>query len=85
MANYWQMPLDELDRDSFQPVKKLMHFGTYYFECPCCGELVGLYRDKKYDPVTFGLYFRRDKCLNGHVADWDAVPESKEECSEVME
>ena len=73
------MTLSELDRDSFQPIKRLLHPGTYVFECPICKAMVGSYRSRAQDPVTFGLYYYRDECQNGHVMNWELVPEYHEE------
>lgn len=77
--NYWQMTFDELDREAFQPVRKLSHPGTYHFVCPVCGEYVGLYKNREYDPVTYGLIHVRETCKNGHAMDWSLVPEEREE------
>ena len=71
------MTLFELDRDAFQPIKKLMHFGTWSFTCPVCGEVVGFYRDPKFDKVTNGLYLKYEQCKNGHAVDWSMVKEAE--------
>lgn len=76
MKNYYQMTLFELDRDSFQPVKKMLHFGTYSFTCPMCGEAVGFWRDPKIDKVTNGMTLKYDECKNGHKVDWSNVKEA---------
>lgn len=77
MANYWQMTLFELDRDSVAPIKKILHPGTWYFSCPICGETVGLWRDPKVDSVTNGMTQQRKECKNGHIVDWAEVKEAK--------
>lgn len=77
--NYWQMTIAELERDSFQPVKKLFHFGTWTFACPVCGQTVGLFRDLKADAVTNGMIYKRDECKNGHVVDWSMIEEADNE------
>ena len=78
MSNYWQMTIAELDMESVEPTKKLFYFGSYMFHCPICGEVVGIYRDPKFDPVTNGMELQRKECKHGHVIDWtnvkDALP-----------
>lgn len=68
----------ELESDSFQPIKKLFHFGCWHYSCPICGEVVGIYRDPKIDKVTNGLIYKRDLCKNGHHVDWSEVNEANE-------
>lgn len=76
MANYWQMTLAELDHESVQPTRKLFHFGQWHFDCPICGECVGMYRDPSIDKVTNGMMWQRSECKNGHVVDWSEVKEA---------
>ena len=77
MSNYWQMTIREFMQDSFQPTRKLLHFGVYHFDCPVCGECVGIWRDPKFDPVDNGMMFKYEQCKNGHVVDWSMVKETE--------
>lgn len=77
MNNYWQITFAELDRESFEPTKKLFHFGTFMFHCPICGEVVGIWRDPKFDKVTNGMTLQRKECKNGHKVDWSEAKEAK--------
>ena len=61
----WQITLEELTADSFKPIKTLIHFGSWAYECPICGAPVGIYKDED------GMIYKRDECKNGHVMDWD--------------
>ena len=72
MGKYWQMTLAELMGDSFQPVKKMIHFGSWGFECQICGMPVGIFR-----PDDGGLIYRREKCPNGHAVDWSQIREAE--------
>ena len=72
MAEFWQMTFRELEHESFQPMKTMIHFGSWGFECPICACPVGLYR-----PADGGLVFKRDECKNGHKVDWSEVREAK--------
>lgn len=61
----WQMTWDELMTDSFKPIRKLIHIGSWGYECPVCGQVVGLYRTDE------GWLIKRDACRNGHKVKWD--------------
>ena len=69
------MTIMELERDSFQPVRKMIHFGSYLYECPCCGETVGLWRDPRVDKDTNGMIYKLEQDKNGHVMDWSFIKE----------
>ena len=75
--SYWQMTLAELDQESVQPIRKLFHFGCYHFNCPICGEVVGIWRDPNIDEVTNGMIWQRDECKHGHRIDWSEVKEAE--------
>lgn len=75
MADYYQMTIFELGRGAVVPIRKILHFGTYYYDCPLCGEAVGIWKDPKLDHVTNGFIYKRDQCKNGHEIDWSGVKE----------
>lgn len=75
--SHWQMTFQELEADSFKPSRKLLHIGTYVFFCPVCGEAVGFYRNPRIDPITNGMYYKREQCKNGHAVDWSDVKEAE--------
>lgn len=77
MADYWQMTLAELDRDAVQPIRHILHFGTYTFDCPICGECVGIWRDPRIDSMTNGMTYKQDVCKHGHAVDWSSIKEAE--------
>lgn len=61
----WQITLEELLTDSVKPVKTLIHVGSWGYECPICGDFVGLYRTDE------GMMLKREACRNGHKVRWE--------------
>lgn len=66
----WQMTWDELDAEAFKPNDVYNRVnGLIDWFCPVCGQVVGI--ESTGTVHEKGWLYKRDKCKNGHIIDWD--------------